>query len=62
MACVFIFKVICSWLFKIIMVRGIHHWNYLGFNIFFIDIHIYLLMDMFSFKAKTSSSINGIVL
>jgi hypothetical protein len=37
-------------------------WNYWGFYILFIDIHIDLLMDMFSFKAKTSSSINGIVL
>jgi len=25
----------CSWLFKIIVVHGIHHWNYLGSSVFF---------------------------
>jgi len=29
------FKVMCSYLFKIIIVHGIHHWNYLRFNVFF---------------------------
>jgi hypothetical protein len=55
------FKVMCSWLFKIIMVHGIHHWNYLGFNVYlFNDIHVDLSIDMFSYRVKTPLNINGI--
>jgi hypothetical protein len=40
---------------------GIHHWNYLGFNVYFFnDIHVDLSMDVFSYRTKTSSSINAI--
>jgi hypothetical protein len=43
------------------MVHGIHHWNYLGFNVYlFNDIHVNLSMDVLSYKAKTSLSISGI--
>jgi len=43
------------------MFHGIHHWNYLGFSVyFFIDIHVDLSMDVFSYRAKTLLSISGI--
>jgi hypothetical protein len=55
------FKVMCTWLIGIIMVHTIHHWNYLGFDVyFFSDIHVDLSMNVFSFKAKTPLSSNGI--
>jgi hypothetical protein len=53
----------CNCLFKIIIVHNIHHWNYLGFSVYFFnDIHVYLSMDEFSYKAKTSLSISAIAL
>jgi hypothetical protein len=57
------FKVMCSWLFRIIMVQDIHLWNYLGFNVYFKSyIHVDLSMDVFSFRAKTLLNISGIAL
>jgi hypothetical protein len=51
----------CSCLLRIIIVHGIHHWNYLGFNVYFFnDIHVDLSMDVFSYRAKTSLSISAI--
>jgi hypothetical protein len=51
----------CSCLFRIITVHGIHHWNYLDFSVYFFNnIHVDLFMDVFSYKAKTSLSINAI--
>ncbi len=32
----FSFRIMCIWLFIIIMVLGIHHWNYLRFNVYFL--------------------------
>ncbi len=61
--CILFFKVMCSYLFKIIIVHGIHHWNYLRFNVFFFNgIHVDLSMDVFSYRAKTSLSISAITL
>jgi hypothetical protein len=61
--CILFFRVMCSCLFTIIKVHGIHHWNYLGFTVYFFNnIHIDLSMDVFSYKAKTSLSINAIAL
>ncbi len=37
----FYFGVMCSCLFKIIIVLGIHHWNYLGSNVYFFN-HIHV--------------------
>jgi len=43
--------------------HGIHHWNYLGFNVYFFnDIYADLSMDMFSYRAKTASNISAIAL
>jgi len=51
----------CNCLFRIIIVHGIHHWNYLGFSVYFFnDIHVDLSMDVFSYRAKTSLSIDPI--
>jgi hypothetical protein len=51
----------CIWLFRIIMVHGIRHWNYVGFSVyFFSDIHVDLSMDVFSFEAQTPLNISGI--
>jgi hypothetical protein len=45
------------------MFHGIHHWNYLGFNVYFSnDIHVDVSMDVFSYRAKTSLSISDIAL
>jgi hypothetical protein len=53
----------CNCLFKIIIVHGIHHSNYLGLNVYFFnDIHVDLSMDVFSYKAETSLSISAITL
>jgi hypothetical protein len=42
------------------MVHGIHHWNYLRFNVYlFNDIHVDLSVDVFSYKAKTSLNMDG---
>jgi len=58
-----LFKVMCSYLFRIIIVHGIHHWNYLGFNVFLKNgIHVDLSMEVFSYKAKTWLSINGLII
>jgi hypothetical protein len=44
------------------MVHGIHHWNYLGFSVYFFNgIHVDLSMDAISFRAKTPSNINGTI-
>jgi hypothetical protein len=52
---------VCNWLFKIIMIHNIHHWNYLGFSVdFFNDVHVDLYMDVFLYKAKTPLNISGI--
>jgi hypothetical protein len=32
----FSFRIMCTWLFIIIMVHDIHHWNYLRFNVYFL--------------------------
>jgi hypothetical protein len=49
----FFFRVMCSWLFRIIMVHGIHPWNYLGFSVYFFNvIHVDLSMDLFSYRPK----------
>ncbi len=61
--CILLFKVMCSCLFKSIIVHGIRHWNYLRFSVYFFNnIHVDLSMDVFSYKAKTSLSINAIAL
>ncbi len=61
--CILFFTVMCSCLFRIIIVHGIHHCNYLGFNVFFQNgIQVYLSMDMFSYRAKTSLNISVITL
>jgi hypothetical protein len=55
------FWVMRNCLFKMIIVHGIHHWNYLGFNVYFFnDIHVDLSMDVFSYRVKTSLSISAI--
>jgi len=55
------FKVVCNWLFKIVMVHGIHHWNYLRSSVYFFnDIHVDLSIYVFSYRAKTQLNINGI--
>jgi hypothetical protein len=57
------FRIMCSCLFKMIIIHGIHHSNYLGFKVYFFnDIHVDLSMDVFSYKAKTSSNISAIAL
>ncbi len=59
----FSFKIMCIWLFKITMVHGIHHWDYLRFNVYFFnDIHVDLSMDVVSFRAKTPLNINGTII
>jgi hypothetical protein len=61
--CILFFRVMCSYLFRIIIVHGVHHWNYLGFNVYFFnDIHVDLSMDVFSYEAKTSLNISAITL
>jgi len=61
--CILFFRVMCSCLFIIIIMHGIHHWNYLRFNVYFFnDIYADLSMDMFSYRAKTASNISAIAL
>jgi hypothetical protein len=41
--CILFFRVMCRCLFKIIIVHGIHHWNYLEFSVYFFN-HIYMFI------------------
>jgi hypothetical protein len=59
--CIFFIMIMCSCLFIIIIIHGIHHWNYFGVY-FFNDIHVDLSLDMFLYRVKTSLNISAIAL